>query len=91
MANSDLIMRMENILDDYEAGRISPERAGQSLESHMQALEGIGLASVHQIRTFAHRLLAAHLSDGEQEFKDDERVATVLAELRSFLRTLPVA
>lgn len=80
---------MLRVVDDYEAGRISPEQVENSLESHMQALEGIGLSSIHQTRTFSHRLVSAHLSDGEMEFKDDERVEAVIAELRTFIRSLP--
>jgi hypothetical protein len=89
MANSDIITSMLRTLDDYEASRISPEEVEKSLESHMQALEGIALPSIHRVRTFAHRLVAAHLTDGEIEFKDDERVQTVLADLRGFLRSIP--
>jgi hypothetical protein len=89
MANSDLIASMLRVVDDYEAGRISPEEVERALEFHMQALERIGLPSIHEVRTFAHRLVAAHLSDGQMEFKDDERVQSVLDELRGFLRSLP--
>ena len=89
MANPDIIARMQHILDDYEAGRILPEQVERSLEFHMQALEGIGLQSIHRVRTFSHRLVSAHLSDGEQEFRDDERVSTVVSELRRFLSSLP--
>jgi hypothetical protein len=90
MANSDIIASMLRTVDDYEASRVWPEEVEKSLESHMQALEGISLPSVHSVRSFTHRLVAAHLSDGETEFKDDERVQNVLAELRRFLRSLPV-
>jgi hypothetical protein len=89
MANSDVIASMLRIVDDYEASRISPEEIERSLEFHMQALEGIRLPSIHEVRSFTHRLVAAHLSDGELEFKDDERIDSVLAELREFLRSLP--
>jgi len=88
MANSDIIASMMRVVDDYEARRASPEEVESSLESRMQALEGIGLPTIHQMRTFTHRLVSAHLSDGEMEFKDDERVETVLSELRDFLRSL---
>lgn len=81
---------MMRVLDDYEGNLITPERVEQSLESHMQALEGIGLSSIQRVRTLTYRLVAAHLSDGELEFKDDERVADVIAELRGFLRSLSV-
>jgi len=80
---------MLSIVDDYEAERVSPEEVESSLESRMQALEGIGLPRIHQMRAFTHRLVSAHLSDGEMEFKDDERVETVICELRDFLRSLP--
>ena len=81
---------MMRVLDDYEGKLITPERVEQSLESHMQALEGIGLSSIHKVRTLTYRLVAAHLSDGELEFKNDEKVADVLAELRDFLRSLSI-
>lgn len=79
---------MLRIVDDYEAKRVSPEEVESSLESRMQALEGLGLSSIHQMRAFTHRLVSAHLSNGEMEFRDDERVETVLYELRGFLRSL---
>jgi hypothetical protein len=89
MANSDIIASMLRVVDDYAARRVSPEEVETSLESCVQALEGIGLPHIHRIRAFTHRLMSAHLSDGEMEFKDDERVETVLCELRDFLRSLP--
>jgi signal peptidase I len=42
---------MLRTLDDYEVSRISPEEVGTSLESHMQALEGIALPSIHAVRS----------------------------------------
>lgn len=89
MANSDIIASMLRVVDDYESGHLSPDEVEKSLEFHMQALEGIALRNIHMTRTFAHRLVAAHLSDGSMEFRDAERTATVLAELRDLLRSLP--
>ncbi len=91
MANSDLIAKMQSVVDDYEVGRILPEQVEQALEFHMQALEGVDLPAIHKVRSFSYRLVAAHLADGEQEFRGDERVSTVLAELRCFLHSLPAA
>jgi hypothetical protein len=89
MANSNIIASMLRIVDDYEASRLSPEDVQKSLGSHMQALEGVELTSIHTMRGFTHRLVSAHIVDDEMEFKDDERVQTVLAEMRSFLHALP--
>jgi hypothetical protein len=89
MANSDIIASMLRVLADYEVGRVSPDEVESSLESRMQALERVDLPSIHKVRTFTHRLVSAHRSDGEMEFEDDERVETVLSELRDFLRSLP--
>jgi hypothetical protein len=80
---------MLGAVDEYEARRLSSEQLERLIESHMEGLERIGLRQVHQSRELTHRLVAAHFSDGVQEFMDVERVPVVLADLRRFLRSLP--
>lgn len=89
MSNSSVIKRMFDSIQKYEAGKLTSENLEQSLETHMKALEGIGSHEISASRKLAYRIVAAHLSDGEQEFKDDEKVSKVLDDLRQFLRSLP--
>jgi len=89
MSNTSLIKRSLQILDEYETGHQSPEQAEGAIEFQMQAMEGIGLAEIQHSRSLTYRLVAAHFSDGLEEFIDTERVATVVSELRQFLSGLP--
>jgi hypothetical protein len=91
MSNSGLIARMQHVLDEYEAGRLTSEAVEKSIEFHMQGLEQIGRSAVGTARDLSHRLVVSHMSDGEQEFIDAEKISTVIAEFRQFLKSLPGA
>ena len=89
MANSLIIQRMLDAIKEFEARKLSASNLEESLEMHMQALEQIGSQEINVSRRFGYRIVAADLADGEQEFEGDEKVSTVLNELRRFLRSLP--
>ncbi len=89
MSNFSVINRMLDSILKYESGDISPEDLEKSIETHMQALEGIGSREISESRHFTYRVVVAHLSDGEEELKDSEKVSEVLRELRAFLKSLP--
>ncbi len=90
MANAGLIGRMEHLLDEYEAGRLTPEEVETAIESHMQGLEKIDSAVIHASRQLTYRLTVSHMSDGETDFIDSEKVSAVMSDFRQFLRSLPV-
>lgn len=89
MSNSGLISRIRDTLDEYEAGRLSPEQVERAFEYHMDGVEGVGLPVIHQARDLTHRLVMAHMSDGLEEFIDAGEVSQVLADMRRFLDSLP--
>jgi hypothetical protein len=41
MANSDIIGRLERILDRYEAGELRPEQVEDMVPQHIEALEAL--------------------------------------------------
>jgi len=90
MSNAALIGRMQHVLDEYEAGRLQPIVVEDAIESHMQGLEKIDSNTIHASRQLTYRLVVSHMSDGEQEFIDREKVASVLSDLRQFLSSLPL-
>ncbi len=88
MANCDIIARMGAILDDYEAGRVRPLDVERSIQFYMEALEGLPYKRIKEADHLCYRLVSAHMVDGE-EFIDEEDVATVLADFRRSLASLP--
>lgn len=88
MGNATIIRRMLAVIDEYEAGRLSPEQVEELVESYIGALERIGLQQVHQSRDLTNRLVIAELSDESDAFIDMKHVP-VVADLRRFLRSLP--
>jgi hypothetical protein len=80
---------MRLVLDEYEAGRLSPEQVESAIESHIQGVEGIGLPAIHEARDLTYRLVIAHVSVAMEEFIDAEEVSQVLSDMRRFLCSLP--
>jgi hypothetical protein len=91
MANSDIIHRMLRIIDDHESGRIKSSEGERDFESHMQALESIGLTEIRIARDLTYRLVTSWFDDGDEQFGSDDDVATIRADMRAFLRSLPGA
>jgi hypothetical protein len=91
MANSDIVWRMLQIIDDHEAGRITSSEAEHEIENHMQAMERIGLPEIHQSRNLTYRLVTSWFRDGDEEYGVEEDAADVRAKMRDFLRSLPGA
>jgi hypothetical protein len=89
MANAGLIDRMLRLLDEYEAGRLSPAQVERGIEFHMGGLERIGLREVHEAHNVVHRLASADLSDGVEEFINVEEAEAAVTALRRSLRSLP--
>jgi hypothetical protein len=89
MANASLISRMQRILDEYESGLITPTEVERAIEFHMQGMDRIDLATVRASRRLSYRLVTAHLSDGETDFKDAEVVSSVLRDFGRFIQSLP--
>jgi hypothetical protein len=89
MANRDIIARISGILDMYEAGQIGPLDVEEMLPRHMEALEALPHARVHEAHALCVRLLDAHMSVGDEDFIVGEPVTTVVAEFRRFLGSLP--
>lgn len=89
MANRDIIARMSAILDDYEAGRVRPDDVARSIQFHIEALEALPYKRIKEADHLCYRLVTSHLVDGEEEFIGEEDVATVLADFRKFLVSLP--
>ena len=91
MANSDIVRRMRQIIDDHEAGRITSSDVEREIEKHMQALEGIGLPEIHESRNLTYRLVTSWFNDGDEQYGNEEDVADVRAKMRDFFRALPDA
>jgi hypothetical protein len=89
MSNTGLISRMRRLLDEYEAGRLSPEQVERAIDYHINGVEGIGLPVIHEARNLTHRLVTAHMSVGTEEFIEAEEVSQAPSDMRRFLRSLP--
>jgi hypothetical protein len=89
MSNAALIGRMQHLLDEYEAGRLTPTALETAIQSHMQGLEKIDLETIRASRHPTYRLTVSHMSVGEEEFIDTEKESSVLSDFRQFLRSLP--
>ena len=89
MANRDIIARMSTALDEYEAGRMRPLDVERAIQFNMDALEALPYARIKEADTLCHRLVTAHMFDGEEEFIGEEDVAQVMADFRKFLASLP--
>ncbi len=91
MANSDIIRRMLQIVDNHESGRIRSTDLERDFETHMQALESIRLNEIRMARSLTYRLVTSWFDDGDEQFGSDADVAIVRADIRAFLRSLPGA
>lgn len=91
MANSDVVRRMLQIIDDHEAGRVTSSDVEREIENHMQALEKIGLDEIRESRDLTHRLVYSWFTDGDVDFGDEEDAAAIRNEMRNFFRSLPDA
>jgi hypothetical protein len=89
MANSDVVRRMLQIIDDHEDGRITSSDVEREIENHMQALEKVDLRKIHESRDLTHRLVTAWFCDGDEQFGAEADAASVREEMRKFLRSLP--
>jgi hypothetical protein len=89
MANRDIIVRMEAILDEYEAGRVSALDVERSIQSHIEALEALPYSRIKDADYLCSRLVKALPTGEASEFLGGEDAATVLADLRKFLASLP--
>jgi hypothetical protein len=89
MANSDIIARMESILDEYEAGRLGANDVERSILFHIEALEALPYSRIKEASHLCSRLVGALPADEAAEFIGTEDIATVLAHFRQFLASLP--
>jgi hypothetical protein len=89
MANSDIIARMEGILDEYEAGRLRADDVERSIEFHIEALEALPYSRIKEASSLCARLVGALPTDESADFVGTEDIATVLANFRQFLASLP--
>ncbi len=89
MANRDIILRMHQLLDAYEAGEMSPEQVEKSVQFHMEALERLPYKRIKEADSLCHRLVTVHMLMGEEEFISPEEVRDVLKQFRAFLSALP--
>ncbi len=89
MSNVSIISRMATIVDDYEAGILSPEQLEMGVSFSMDALEHVDLATIHVARSLSQRLVGSHFWSGDEEFKNEDEVISVLRDLRELFRKLP--
>jgi hypothetical protein len=50
MVNSDIVRRILQIIGDHESGRLTSSDVAREIETHMQALEKIGLDEIRESR-----------------------------------------
>lgn len=89
MSNIDLIARMSQVLDEYEAGRLSSLKVERAIQAYIGSMEGIDLRTIHQSGDLTFRLVSALPPEEAVGFIGTEDVHAVLYDLRRFLRSLP--
>lgn len=89
MANNDVILRMRQVLEAYEAGELRPEQVEEAIQLHMGALECLQYQRIKDADSLCGRLVSAHTFIGEEEFIDHEKTTEVLSEFKEFLSLLP--
>ena len=79
------------LLADHESRLISTHDFEKAIEFHMQALDSIDLATIRNARDLTYRLVTSDFTDGDEVFSSNIDAATVRADFRKFLATLPGA
>ena len=72
---------MFEVLNHYEAGKLSPDQVEESLQFHLDALEGIGSKEDRKLNDLTYRLVVADMSEGEEQFVDGETVTLGFAQI----------
>ena len=88
MANFHIVARMNRLLDAFERGECQPYEFETAIQFHMDALEALPYQRIKDADDLCYRLVTAHFTDGEEEFIDQESVAAVLRDFRTFLTSL---
>lgn len=80
---------MQETLDRYEKGELSPVEVEESMESNIQALEIIGSKEISRSRELSYQLVRSNFCNEEDGFQDEPKTKDILREYRMFLDNLP--
>ena len=90
MSNLSIVKRMRELVDGVRAGNAGDGEFERAVEFHMGALEAIDFSAVQQARTLAHRVVLAHLFDGEEEFGEVQDAERAKRDFHAFLDALEI-
>jgi len=67
---------------------LRPDDVERSIRFNIEALEAMPYARIKDADTLCHRLVAAHMFVGEEEFIGEDDVVKVMEDFRTFLASL---